>query len=133
MKKVLFALFAFAFLCLMPLAAADSESGVTPDVITAILGAAIFGIPMSGLIEIVKRVLLKIFPAAVEEKWLGYVTSGIVVAVLDVVTLAGLSMFNVRNAIVAWLIAFAVANGWYKVTVKAPAEKIAKMAVENRP
>lgn len=122
----------FAFLALValaglaPLAAAQAETepAVTPEIVLAILGASIFGIPMAGLVEIVKRVILKIAPGSAEKKWLGYVTSGIVIAALDVITLAGLSILTVQNFLAAWIFAFAVANGFYKVTVKAPAEKI---------
>jgi len=127
MKKKLWMVFAFVLaLGLAPLAAAQAETepAVTSEIVLAILGASIFGIPMAGLVEIVKRVILKIAPGAAEKKWLGYVTSGLVVAALDVVTLAGLSILTVQNFLAAWVFAFAVANGFYKVTVKAPAEKI---------
>jgi hypothetical protein len=126
MKKVcalLALLFAMAF---VPLAAAQAEPGaVTPGVIDAILGAALFGIPLAGLVEIVKRTTKKLLKIEGEKAWLGYASSGVVVAVLGVVTLSGLKMLTFPNFLTAFVIAWAVANGFYKVTVKAPAEKVA--------
>ncbi len=123
MKRKLWMVFAFVLaLGLAPLAAAQVETdpAVTPEIVLAILGGTVFGIPMAGLVEVVKRVILKIAPGAAEKKWLGYVTSAIVIAALDVITLAGLSILTVQNFLAAGIIAYMVANGLYKMTVKAP-------------
>ena len=112
-------------LLLPPAILAADEAGVTPSIIEAILGAALFGVPLAGLVEIVKRTIKKLFKVTVDKPWLGYVASGVVIAILDYVVLSGAKIFNVPNFLTAFAIAWAVANGFYKVTVKAPVEKMA--------
>jgi hypothetical protein len=110
---------------MLPLCAETSEQGVTPTIITAILGASLFGIPLAGLAEIVKRAIKKIFKITTDVKWLGYVSTESVIAILTVVVLSPLGMLTWMNGIVSFIIASLVANGLYKMTVKAPAEKAA--------
>jgi hypothetical protein len=95
---------------------------VTEAIIITILGASIFGMPLSALAELLKRLLLKYlhFP---DKPWTGYLVSAITVAAGCYVVLSPLGMMNVQNFLTAFIVAWASANGFYKITVKAAQEK----------
>jgi hypothetical protein len=97
---------------------------VTEAIIITILGASIFGMPLSALAELLKRLLLKYlhFP---DKPWTGYLVSAITVAAGCYVVLKPLGMMNTQNFLTGFIIAWASANGFYKITVKAAQEKTA--------
>jgi hypothetical protein len=89
--------------------------GITDQILGAILGGALFGIPFIGLIQLVKTGLVKLFKMTEPTKpWVGYLASAVVCAVLAAITLTGLGMLNIQNMLTATLMAWLVANGYYK-------------------
>lgn len=100
----------------------DLGSIVANPIVQAIL-AGLLGIPLSGLIEMVKRALIKYLKINPDWSALGYLSSSITILAVAAAVMIPLHAFTIGawliNSFAAWL----VANGFYKETVKAPQGK----------
>lgn len=91
-------------------------------IVQAIL-AGLLGIPLSGLIEMVKRALIKYLKINPDWAALGYLSAAITILAVAAAVMIPLHAFTIGawliNSFAAWL----VANGFYKETAKAPRGK----------
>jgi hypothetical protein len=115
-RMIFFVLLLFAFsVAAWAQSTGGKPVGITDQLLTSILGGALFGIPMIGLIQLVKTGIIKLFKLVDPIKpWVGYVSSAVVCAALSALTLSGLGMLNIQNMLTGTLMAWLVANGYYK-------------------
>jgi hypothetical protein len=101
--------------------------GITEGILGSILGGSILGIPMIGLIQLLKSGIVKLFKMQDPVKpWVGYLSSLLVVVALTFITLSGLGLLNLQNFLSGALLAWMVANGYYKRQTAAADTAVAK-------
>jgi len=91
-------------------------------IVLAIL-SGVLGMPLSALIEMVKRGLIRYLKINPEWKPLGYVSGAVTILAVAAIVMVPLHAFTIPLWLLYSFIAWLTANGFYKETVKAPQGK----------
>jgi hypothetical protein len=128
-RMIVFVLFIFAFsVAAWAQSTGGKPIGITEQILASILGGTVLGVPLIGLSQLIKTGIIKLLKLAEPIKPIvGYVSSYVACGALAVATLGTAGILNVQNFLIGSLLAWLIANGYYK-RQNAAADKIAAAA-----